>query len=51
MFEVTYKHKENGMRCVHVSKDGREIAHREFADKRLAKAYAMLYDKNYKRIK
>ena len=51
MLKATYKRKDNGMRCVHVYKDGRELAHREFADKRLAKSYAMLYDKNYKRIK
>lgn len=51
MITATYKKKENGMRCVHVSKDGREIAHREFADKRVAKAYARMYDSNYQRIK
>ena len=50
MITATYKKKDDGMRCVHVVKDGKEIAHREFADKRLAKAYAMLYDKNYKRV-
>jgi len=51
MITATYKHKENGFRCVHVIKGGKEIAHREFKDKRLAKGYAMMYDKNYKRIK
>lgn len=51
MIKATYKKKDDGMRCVHIIKDGREIAHREFKEKRLAKAYASMYDENYKRIK
>lgn len=51
MITATYKRKDDGMRCVHVSKDGKEIAHREFASERLAKRYARMYDENYKRVK
>lgn len=50
MITATYKKKDDGMRCVHVVKDGKEIAHREFRSKRLALAYAMMYDKKYKRV-
>ena len=50
MITATYKKKDDGMRCVHVVKDGKEIAHREFRSKRLAYLYASSYDKNFEKI-
>lgn len=50
MITATYKKKDTGFKCVHIAKDGHEIAHREFRSGKVAKAYAMLYDKNYKRV-
>lgn len=50
MITATYKKKDDGMRCVHVVKDGKEIAHREFRSGEVAKAYAMMYDEKYKRV-
>lgn len=50
MFTATYKKKSDGMRCVHVYKDGREYAHREFSSKAIAKWYARQYDSNYRKV-
>ena len=50
MFTATYKKKDDGMRCVHIYKDGRDYAHREFASKEIAKWYAKRYDRNYKKV-
>ena len=50
MFTATYKKKDDGMRCVHVFKDDKEIAHREFCSKSIAKSYAKMYDPNYKKV-
>ena len=50
MITATYKKKPDHIRCVHVYRDSKEIAHREFKSGKVAKAYAMLYDENYKRV-
>ena len=50
MFTATYKKKDDGMRCVHVYKNGREYAHREFKSKEFAKMYARQYDQNFRKV-
>lgn len=51
MITASMKHCKDGMYKVIIIKDDHRIAKRKFADAGVASAYAMMYDRNYKRVK